>query len=113
MAINYKFDKFCSIINHKDNNYVLRTQLQTDCYSTSCDEWVSKFSEETKTNWIVNKTFPHQVRFFYQKDFVCQHSSKHKSLNNKTTRVRDKHCTASIKIVIKKTHLIQEGRINI
>jgi len=60
MAFNYKFDKFCSIINHKDNNYVLRTRLQTDCYSTSSDEWVSMFSEETKTNWIANKTFPYQ-----------------------------------------------------
>lgn len=101
--INCLFDPFCKIINCKDNYYVLRTKLQTDdnnC-STACDKWISKFSIETKSNWIVNKTFPHKQRYLYQKDFVCQHWSKHNSANNKTTRVRNKNCYASIKIIIK------------
>lgn len=68
MAVNYKFDKFCSIINHKDNNYiVLRTRLQTDCYSSSCDEWVSKVFRRNQDKLDCKQNLPASSPIFISK----------------------------------------------
>jgi len=42
--------------------------------------------------------------YVYRKDYICQHSSKNKSHNSDLTRLRDKNCSASIKIVVKKKY---------
>ncbi|KAL4131121.1 hypothetical protein QTP88_008469 [Uroleucon formosanum] len=65
---------------------------------------VRKYSEHTKTNWIVYKTHPNYKKFEYRKEYVCQHSVKNKTTHaeSNATRVRNKNCTANIDILIRK-----------
>jgi hypothetical protein len=113
MLQNYfNFDSHCVIIENNLINLnefivVVRTkiELKNSSYSIACDEWLQLFSLATATNWIVKSTFPNKTNYLYRKDYVCQHSSKNKNKNisSDKTRIRNKQCSASIKIVIKKS----------
>jgi len=94
----------CNIVNDSEYSATIRTKIcqVDDSYSKGCDDWVRKYSLCSKTNWIVRCTFPNIQMYVYRKDYVCQHSSKNKSHNSDLTRLRDKNCSASIKIAVKK-----------
>lgn len=96
-----------NISNENEFNVVLRTKIEQkdNSYSIACDEWIQLFSKTTKTNWIVKSTYPNKINYLYRKDFVCQNSSKNKinNISSHKTRVRDKQCSSSIIIVIKKS----------
>lgn len=108
----FNFDTNCvitknNISNENEFNVVLCTKIEQkdNSYSIACDEWIQLFSKTTKTNWIVKSTYPNKINYLYRKDFVCQHSSKNKinNISSHKTRVRDKQCSSSIIIVIKKS----------
>ncbi|KAF0688418.1 protein ALP1-like, partial [Aphis craccivora] len=70
---------------------VLKTKIYPDdnnSYSANCDNWVRKYSEHTKTNWIVYKTHPNYKKFEYRKEYVCQHSVKNKSIHAESNATR-------------------------
>lgn len=70
---------------------VLKTKINPDdnnSYSANCDNWVRKYSEHTKTNWIVYKTHPNYKKFEYRKEYVCQHSVKNKSIHAESNATR-------------------------
>jgi len=105
---NFQFDIYCQVISKTVSEIFLKTKLEYshESYSTSCDEWIQKYSLETKTNWIVKSTYPNKQRYLYRKDYVCQHSSRNKTLlnlsNSNRTRLRNMNCNAIIKIIVKK-----------
>lgn len=44
-----------------------------DQYASVIGEFVQTFSNFTKTNWIVRKSFPSLKRLLFRKIFTCQH----------------------------------------
>lgn len=45
---------------------VLKKKIDPDdnsSYKANCDNWVLKYSEHTKTNWIVYKTHPNYKKY--------------------------------------------------
>lgn len=87
---------------------VVRTKFNTSCSEPASDinDWISKFSETTCTNWIVWKTFPQPKRYVYRKLYKCQHSCLNKSKKPQmgSCRRRNLKCDASISVLIKITN---------
>lgn len=95
----------CSYVNNADFAATLRTRLMPDdngSYVSSYDSWIMKFSEVTKTNWIVSRTYPNLSRFDFRKQLLCQHSKKGKGHKTDTQRLRNLDCQASINVVVRK-----------
>ncbi|KFM83526.1 hypothetical protein X975_19855, partial [Stegodyphus mimosarum] len=73
--------------------------------SSKCDTFVEKFSEVSKTNWIVRKTYP-ELKSLYKKLYVCHHSDFNKkalaAASSNKFRERNQNCKASMCIKIMK-----------
>lgn len=101
----------CGLIEEFDfvsgEKYFMKFRLKADQneeqerYAKFIDEFILTFSNFTKTNWIVRKSYPSLKRFLFRKDYTCQHSSFNKK-SDKSSRGRN--CTAKIKFIIKKVN---------
>jgi hypothetical protein len=95
----------CSYVNNMDFSAILRTRLKPDSagsYSTACQAWILRFSETTKTNWIVGQNYPNLTKVEYRKLLVCQHSKKGKIKHSDRPYSRNMNCEASINVVVRK-----------
>jgi len=98
----------CSYVSNTEFSATIRACLTPDTagsYASACNSWILKFSEVTKTNWIVFKTFPSLTKLAFRKQFVCQHSSKGKARHatNVKPRSRNLDCHGSINLVVRKS----------
>ncbi|XP_035220887.1 uncharacterized protein LOC118193842 [Stegodyphus dumicola] len=67
----------------------------------SCEDfttWLREFERNTNTCWILRKSSIDQSRFLFSRNYICQHSSYRKV----KTEGKDKKCTASLNIRIKR-----------
>ncbi|XP_050516231.1 uncharacterized protein LOC126891098 [Diabrotica virgifera virgifera] len=91
----------CVVVNDSQYSVELKTNFSGDCES-ACNDWLRKYSTETKTDWIVNRTYPKLTRIAFRKDFVCHHSKRNKSIDTSRLRNRNFDCSASLVVRVRK-----------
>ena len=103
-------------VNNTEFSATLRTSLvpgAAGSYLAACNSWILRFSEVTKTNWIVFKTYPKLTKFEFRRQLVCQHFQKGKGKNTDAPRSRNLNCQASLNVVVRKntTHTRKADRL--
>ncbi|XP_065218152.1 uncharacterized protein LOC135844010 [Planococcus citri] len=87
----------------KNNSYVLRTTVKS---SEEIEEFLNKWTKESRVVWRVNKTCPRRnaagLKNIYWKEFRCQSSNLKVSKNAKKLHKKHTGCEAYMTITIKK-----------
>lgn len=103
------YDNNIRIINSDQSKITLRTKIDRDM-DTTAKTWIKNFSTATRTEWIVNKTYPKIQRLQYRKDWVCQHNAKNKERKTSSARDRNRNCDAKIWIKVKNVNKFSRSR---
>ena len=86
---------------------IFRAKLTT---REDADVWLAAYEAETKTHWVVRKTYPEVQKLVFRKDYVCQHTSFSRITPSdsgfrqqvpRNRRGKSKNCACPASLVIK------------